>query len=115
MTRSHSILRTLTSKGIFNKDILQPESRDLRHKHEIEGEYHYLASKLRNLYYEIENPTPRGPFEKWFERRIAQRYFMMATLGGLLVAIILGILGLGVAIFQAWVAYQQWKFPVQSG
>ncbi|KAK3324898.1 hypothetical protein B0H66DRAFT_587775 [Apodospora peruviana] len=84
-------------------------------KHEAKGEYRYLASKLRGLYDKIENPTPRGHFQTWFERRIAQRYFMMATLGGLLVAIILGLLGLAVGIFQAWVTYQQWKFPVKGG
>jgi hypothetical protein len=68
----------------------------------------------RDLYNEVENPTPRNRFERWFERRVAQRYFMMAALGGLLAAIILGMLGLAVGIFQAWVAYQQWRFPVSN-
>jgi hypothetical protein len=112
MTKSHGILRALVSKGVFDKDMLQLESRDVRHRHEVEGEYRYLASKLRDLYDEVDNPTPRGRFERWFDRRIAQRYFMMATFGGLVVAIILGILGLAVGIFQAWVAYQAWRFPV---
>lgn len=101
MTKSHDILRTLVSKGVFDKDMLSLELRDVRHRHEIEGEYRYLASRLRDLYSEIENPTPRGHLEEWFQRRIAQRYFMMATLGGLLAAIILGILGLAVGVFQA--------------
>jgi hypothetical protein len=39
---------------------------------------------------------------------------MLATLIGVIVAIILGRLGLKVGIFQAWVAYQQWKHPVSS-
>jgi hypothetical protein len=111
LTKSHEILRALVAKGTFNQDMLQLESRDIRHKHETEGEYRYLASRLRELRDEIENPTPRGPLEQWFERWAAQRYFMMATLGGLFVAIILGILGLAVGIFQAWVAYMAWKFP----
>lgn len=114
LTKSHRILRDLVAKGTFNEDMLQLESRDVRHKHETEGEYRYLASKLRDLRDEIENPTPRGRFERWFERRIAQRYFMMATLGGLLVAILLGFLGLAVGIFQAWVAYMAWKSPVTA-
>jgi len=37
---------------------------------------------------------------------------MMATLIGVMMAVTLGLLGLAVAIFQAWVAYQQWKHPV---
>jgi hypothetical protein len=114
MTKSHAILRGLVSKGVFDKEMLHLETGGLRHSHEAEGEYRYLASKLRDLYDEVENPAPRSRFERWFERRIAQRYFMMATLGGLIAAIILGILGLAVGMFQAWVAYQQWKFPVNG-
>jgi hypothetical protein len=114
MTKSHSILRELVSKGVFDKDMLHLETGGLRRADEAEGEYRYLASKLRDLYDEVENPTPRNRFERWFERRVAQRYFTMAALGGLLAAIILGMLGLAVGIFQAWVAYQQWRFPVSN-
>ncbi len=37
---------------------------------------------------------------------------MMATLGGVVIAIILDALSLAVSIFQAWVGYQPWKHPV---
>lgn len=40
---------------------------------------------------------------------------MMATLVGVLIAIMLGILGLAVGIFQAWVAYQARKHPASTG
>lgn len=40
---------------------------------------------------------------------------MMATLGGLFATVVLGLLGLVVGIFQAWVAYQQWKHPASGG
>ncbi|KAK4098066.1 hypothetical protein N658DRAFT_561336 [Parathielavia hyrcaniae] len=72
-SESHAILRRLVSKGQFNKNMLHLETRDLRHKHEVEGEYRSLASKLWDLYDEVENPTPRGRFERWFERQVAQR------------------------------------------
>jgi len=67
------------------------------------------------LYDELENPTPRGFFEKWLERRSGARYVMMATLTGVVIAIILGMFGLAVSIFQAWVGWQQWKHPITSG
>ena len=78
-------------------------------------EYLYLGSKLMDLYEEIENPTPRGLVEQWLERRSGARYVMLATLAGVAIAVILGILSLAVGIFQAWVAYQQWKYPVSAG
>lgn len=36
---------------------------------------------------------------------------MLATLIGVFIAIDLGILDLIVGIFQAWVAYEVWKYP----
>jgi hypothetical protein len=65
-----------------------------------------------NLYSEIENPKPRGFLGQCMERKSGARHVMMATLAGVMIAVILGLLGLGVSIFQAWVGYQQWKHPV---
>ena len=67
-----------------------------------------------NLYDEIENPRPRGLIEKWIERRSGARYVMMATLIGVMIAVVMGFLGLVVAIFQAWITYQQWKYPISK-
>jgi len=39
---------------------------------------------------------------------------MMATLIGVMIAVVMGFLGLVVAIFQAWVTYQQWKYPISK-
>lgn len=36
----------------------------------------------------------------------------MATFIGVAFAVVLGILGLAVGMFQAWVGYQQWQHPV---
>ncbi|RYO90479.1 hypothetical protein DL763_005328 [Monosporascus cannonballus] len=75
----------------------------------------YFGSGLMELYEEVKNPTPRGFVERWFERKSGARYAMMATLVGVLIAVILGMLSLAVGIFQAWVAYEAWKHPVVSG
>lgn len=79
-------------------------------EHDIK--YQYWGSRLMDLYDEIENPKPRGLLEQWMERKSGARYVMMATLAGVMIAVVLGLLGLAVSIFQAWVGYQQWKHPV---
>lgn len=60
------------------------------------------GSRLLDLYDEVENPRPRGRMESWLERRSKSRHVMMATIAGVGAAVVLGVLGLGVAIFQAW-------------
>ena len=84
--------------------------------YQLQGEntirYRYLESRLVDLYEELDNPTPRGYLEKWLERKSGARYVMMATLGGVAIAILLGALAFAVSIFQAWVGWQQWQHPV---
>ena len=65
-----------------------------------------------DLYEEILNPRPRNLIEKWAERRSGARYVMIATLIGVAIAVLLGVLALILSAFQAWVAYQAWKHPV---
>jgi hypothetical protein len=94
---SQTILRSL-----INKKNLDPEP----------SAYEYWGERLLDLYDELESPTPRGFLEEWMERKSGARYVMMATLAGVLIAILLGILSLAVSIFQAWVSWQQWKHPI---
>ncbi len=79
--------------------------------------FRYWGHRLMDLYDEVDNPAPRGTLERWMQRKSGARFVMMATLVGVTIAIVLGLLGLAVAIFQAWVGYQQWKQPnsVQFG
>lgn len=111
--RSQSLLRSLISRSSFDPDCANFESAPYRIDEDgHDNTYASWDSRLVDLYDAIENPQPRGWLEKWFERRSGARYVMMATFIGVIIAIILGLLGLAVAIFQAWVAYQQWKHPV---
>jgi hypothetical protein len=96
----------------LDPDTLRFESASIRTTDEKDIPYHYFGARFADLYEELENPTPRG-IDKWFERRSGARYVMMATLVGVAVAVLLGILGLAVGIYQAWVGYQQWQHPVQ--
>jgi hypothetical protein len=111
---SQSLLRSLVSKALLDPDCLRFEAAIYRLDDEVETTYEYFGARLMDLYDEIENPRPRGLIEKWLERRSGARHVMMATLIGVIIAILLGIFGLAVGIFQAWVGYQQWKHPVNS-
>ncbi|KAK0738990.1 hypothetical protein B0T21DRAFT_382162 [Apiosordaria backusii] len=117
--KSQSLLRNLVSKSGFDPDILRfktsglsafelgPEERDKALKFGIWG------SRLMDLYDEIENPKPRSRVDVWLERRSKSRHVMMATIAGVGAAVVLGVLGLAVGIFQAWISWQQWK--LESG
>jgi hypothetical protein len=38
---------------------------------------------------------------------------MMATLIGVMIAIMFGMVGIALSSYQAWLAYQQWQHPRQ--
>ena len=109
---SEPLLRSLISKESFDPDCVRYGPESYRRNGEEEIKYQHFGSRLMDLYEEIENPSPRGFLEKWLERKSGARYVMLATLAGVVIAIVLGMLGLAVGIFQAWVAYESWKHPV---
>lgn len=71
----------------------------------------YWRPCLLDLRDELDNPRPRHALDAWLEQRSKARHVMMASMAGIAVAVVLGVLGLAVSIFQAWIAYQQWKHP----
>ncbi|KIW26149.1 uncharacterized protein PV07_09269 [Cladophialophora immunda] len=111
---SQSLLRSLVSKAAFDPDCLRFESAPYRSDDENDITYHHFCSRLMDLYDETISPTPRSLVDKWVEKRSGARHVMMATLVGVIIAIILGILSLAVSIFQAWVGYQAWKHPLPN-
>ncbi|KAH7268506.1 hypothetical protein B0J15DRAFT_418963 [Fusarium solani] len=112
---SEQILRSLVSKQSFDPDCLRYDAAVYRGEDEGDLSYSYFGSRLVDLFEELEDPSPRGILEIWFQRKSGARHVMKATLIGVIIAIVLGILGLVVGIFQAWVAYEAWKHPVNNG
>lgn len=110
---SRALLRSLVSKDSFDPDCLSLIYRPYLRDNEREIKYHYWGSRLMDLYDELENPRPRKPIYVWLEQRSKARHMMLATLIGVIIAVIIGLLGLFVSLFQAWVSYQAWKHPVQ--
>jgi hypothetical protein len=111
---SQALLSNLVSKHGFDADILRYESAAYRSKDDADVTYCYFGVRLVELYDELQTPTPRTRLESWFERKSGARHVMMATMIGVFIAVIIGILGLGISGFQAYVSYQQWKHPVKD-
>lgn len=111
---SQSLLFSLVAKNGFDKDILKFEMPSHRDQEDSGPPFPYFADRLMELYGEMQNPAPRTRLESWFERKSGARYMLMATMIGVFIAVIIGILGLGLSGFQAYVSYQQWKHPVNS-
>lgn len=86
----------------------------IRKRDEKDIAYHYFGARLVDLYEELENPKPRGFIEEWLERKSGARYIMMATLIGVIFAVLLGIASLAVSGYQAWIGYQQWQHPIRN-
>ncbi|KAF5556713.1 hypothetical protein FPHYL_7885 [Fusarium phyllophilum] len=111
--RSKKLLRSLISKCSFDPDILNFEVSSVRRVGEESVAYVYLADRLGDLYNELQTPRPRGWLQQSMQRRSGARHVMMATLIGVIFAVLLGIASLAVSSYQAWIAYQAWKHPVQ--
>ncbi|KAF9881804.1 hypothetical protein CkaCkLH20_00950 [Colletotrichum karsti] len=111
---SQALLLSLVSKQSLDPDCRSLSYPSYRHEHERKVTYQYWGSRLVDLYEELENPKPRDTLGLWLKANSKERHVMLATLVGVMIAIILGILSLVVGIFQAWVAYEAWKHPVKE-
>jgi hypothetical protein len=111
---SQAFLSFLVSKRGSDRDLINYESARYQRIDDPEPSYHYFGVRLAELYDELQNPTQRTRLEGWFERKSGARYMLIATMIGVFIAVIIGILGLGISGFQAYVSYQQWKHPVKD-
>lgn len=111
-TGSQALLRSLTVRKRFDPECLRIEHGSIRRENEEEISYLCFGARLADLYEEMENPTPRGRWEVWLQRKSGARYVMLATLIGVVFAVILGMASLAVSSYQAYIGYQAWQHPV---
>ena len=110
---SYKLLDLLVARKDFDSGLLSGISTPYRGEHDAPVTYQYFGERLAALQAEMQTPSPHG----WLQRRLQRKsdtYMVMATLIGVCIAVMLGILGLAVSSFQAWIAYQQWKHPVKD-
>jgi hypothetical protein len=95
----------------FDPDYCRYETETIRRDDEYNLPYYHFGDRIMDWHADLENSTARGCFEKWLQRRSDARHVMLATLAGVVVAIVLDIAGLCVASYQTWIRY---KHPVTS-
>jgi hypothetical protein len=110
--KSVRLLQSLVSHSGFDPDIRNSQDASFIADDEEKIDFTYLGGRLAELYEELQYPRPRGWLAGWLERRSGARYIMLATLAGVLFAILLGMAGLALSGYQAWIAYQAWTRPV---
>lgn len=113
--KSKSLLLSLISTSSFDPDCIRFESSTIRSTDEKDITYHYFGEHLADLYDALEHPTPQGWFQERLQRKSGPRYVMLATLIGVIFAVVLGMASLAVGGYQAWIGYQQWQHPVSPG
>ncbi|XXG99414.1 hypothetical protein Hte_005753 [Hypoxylon texense] len=110
--KSKRLLQHLVCTDGFDPEITKFEFTSIRRVEEENIPFVYLADRLSELYNESQNPQPRSWLQRRMERRSSARHMMMATLIGVIFAVLLGIGSLIVSSYQAWIAYQAWQHPV---
>ncbi|KAH3907137.1 hypothetical protein HBI56_115590 [Parastagonospora nodorum] len=108
---SQKLLRRLVRKHGWDKGLELDTTTPERKYKDPDISFKYFGQRLEELYDEMQTPTPHT----WLHRRLKKRedaYVLMVAMYGVIVAVVCGFLTLVTAIFQSWVAWQQWKHPV---
>ncbi|EPS39910.1 hypothetical protein H072_6227 [Dactylellina haptotyla CBS 200.50] len=106
-----SLLQSLVNDKDFDQDCLRFEASAIREPHEINTRYLYFGARLADIHDEMENPTPRGFISRWAKRKGAG-HANVAAIFAVVLALLFGLITLGLGGFQAWVSWQQWKHPI---
>ncbi|KAK6858314.1 hypothetical protein PG995_006013 [Apiospora arundinis] len=112
--RSSRILSRLINRGGFDHDCAQHEGYKI-----IEDpkglEYMYWGERLATLHKFLHDRPARNKFERWIKWQTSESNAFAVALFALFISVIVGILSLGMAGVQTWIAYKAWKEPVNGG
>ncbi|KAK7911825.1 hypothetical protein PG985_014306 [Apiospora marii] len=112
--RSSRILERLITKDGFDQDCARPEGYKM-FADPKELEYLYWGERLATLHAFVHDRPPRNKFERWITWQSSESNAFAIALFALLISIIVGLLSLGLAGVQTWIAYKAWKEPVNVG
>lgn len=80
----------LVLKYDLDPDLMQCGVSRYRRKDEPKVDYTYFGTRLKEIYDEIQHPSPRRDWENWYQKYSAQRHVLMATMIGVFIAVIIG-------------------------
>lgn len=115
--RSSRILERLIAKGGFDEDMGQPEGYGAFDEDASATDslrYQFWGRRLADLHKFVLSRPPRNRLERWIKWQTSESNAFMVALAALVISVAVGILSLGLAAFQTWVAWKAWKEPVSS-
>ncbi len=98
--------------GPFDRGCTQYEGYKLFKYPPPDFQYVYWGDRLAILHGLQEQRPPRSKIERWFQRQSTEGNALGIALLALLISIIVGIISIGLAIVQTYIAWVAWKFPV---
>lgn len=110
-SKSSPILERLMAKDGFDRDCAKAEGYKMFDDIIHNLEYRYWGERLAVLHGFTRERPPRNKFERWMRWQASESNAFAVALAALLISIVVGILGLGLAAFQSWVAWGAWKDP----
>ncbi|KAF7537759.1 hypothetical protein G7054_g3495 [Neopestalotiopsis clavispora] len=81
------------------------EPRDIKSLYE---KYPYWADRIYDIWREADDPTPITRIERWTEARRNPRFTYWCTVVSIMLAITFGMLSIGLAAAQLWIAWCDW-------
>ncbi|KAH7092229.1 hypothetical protein FB567DRAFT_614095 [Paraphoma chrysanthemicola] len=100
------LIKSLVAKEGFDENFGRYELAPYKRDDDPEITYTYFGSRLADLYDEPQR------WESWFVKKSRPSYMLMITMIGVIITVFIGIIGLGLVGVQTWIAWQQWRHPV---
>lgn len=74
----------------------------------------FWGRRLAEIHAFVSDRPPRNKFERWVKWQTSESNAFIVALAALLISIVVGILSLGLAVLQSWIAWKAWKDPIPA-
>ncbi|KAH7119252.1 hypothetical protein EDB81DRAFT_667578, partial [Dactylonectria macrodidyma] len=112
--KSTAILDELTTKrhGDFDRECAEYEGYKLFQEPPEDFRYVYWGERIVLLHELLISRPPRNKLERWLHWQSSEGNALFVALVALLISICVGIITIGLAGVQVWIAWMAWKHPV---
>ncbi|PHH93005.1 hypothetical protein CDD83_2494 [Cordyceps sp. RAO-2017] len=110
--RSTAILDQLIESKGFDEDCAEAEGYFTLDDSIDQHGYVYWGERLATLHGLMKDRPPRNAFERWIKWQTSESNALLVAVLALVISIFVGILSLGLAALQTWIAWKAWKEPV---